>query len=504
MVVMASMASNKNNRFLAGNALVVLSVVLLASANAWAGDIKFKPSLTLNERYSDNVKLSSTNPTSSFLTEIRPGFLLSSRGARGDFLVDYGIQALIYSHDSNANEQFSQLSARLNSNWLDGRFAINSEARIGQQSTNSSGVLGTGNYNITNNRSEIRSLSLTPTWKSRFGDDANLDARLQFNFSDSNNGVVSSTTGNNLALSLSSGSSFNMVPWSLAYRTQSTSANSNAKGDRNSTVSGSLGYLLTSKTRFSLTLGSDRNNGTSTSFNNASGVYWNAGVNWAPTLRTGLAATAGKRYNGNSYGLNLTHRTRKSTWALRYSEEIIDVYAQVTALGAYDIYDCGGFPRIVSAGGSAPDRAECGGVNPQLVLPATLLPYPQLVNGFNLTKSWSGVTTYKTGKSIFSLSINSSRRELLASNNTDDTYSLGGTWSLRIGPRLSSSLLLNTSHAETSAAQSDDWSLAWIMSYKLSRQATGQVELRRVERTSGTTTGAYDENSVSARVNMSF
>ena len=61
-------------------------------------------------------------------------------------------------------------------------------------------------------------------------------------------------------------------------------------------------------------------------------------------------------------------------------------------------------------------------------------------------------------------------------------------------------------HTESSAIQNDDWSLAWVLSYRLARQATGAVELRRVERDSSSvsSTGPYTENSLSARLNMSF
>jgi len=501
---MASMASNRNKHSRQGLSLAGLSLALLMPVSVSAVDFDFKPTLSLMERYSDNVSLTAANPKASFLTEFRPGFSLNSKGTKARLSVDYGLQALLYSHDSGANTHNNQLTARLGSDWLDRRLAINADARIGRQNVNSTGAIGTGNYNLTGNSAETRTFSIAPAWKSRFGNQANLDARWQLTYSDSDDDTaLSSTTANSLALNLSSGTSFNQIPWGLTYRVSGSDANTN--GDRNSSFSGTLGYIHSPKTRFNLTLGRDSNNGTTPGFNQASGMYWNAGINWAPTLRTSLNATAGKRYNSDSYGLNLTHRTRKSTWALRYSEEIVDAYALLTATGAFDIYDCGGSPRLVVAGGAPPDSSECGNLTPQLLVPALLLPYSQLVDGFNLNRSWSGSTTYKTGKSVFSLSMNKSNRKLLATNDSDNTYGLVGSWTLRVGPRTSSSLLFNATHTENAAAQeSDDLSLAWLLSYQLSRQATGVVELRRVERTSGTTTGAYDENSVSARLNMSF
>lgn len=79
---------------------------------------------------------------------------------------------------------------------------------------------------------------------------------------------------------------------------------------------------------------------------------------------------------------------------------------------------------------------------------------------------------------------------------------------MRLSPRLSSTLSLASIHTESSAIQNDDWNLAWVLSYRLACLATGAVELRRVERDSnsgaGTSTGPYTENSLSARLNMSF
>jgi uncharacterized protein (PEP-CTERM system associated) len=498
MAAMASMGSKSNSRI--ASAVVVASFLLVAMmpTQVWSGDWKFKPSVSLNERYSDNVALTSVSPQSSLLTEIRPGFVLSSQGARGQFSVDYGLQGLIYSHDSGASAHNNQLSASLKSNWLDERFFFDADARIGQQNTNSTAAAGTGNFNLTNNRSETRSLSFSPAWKGRLGNQAKADVRWQLTYTDSDNASLPSATGNNLNLNLSSGNEFNRVPWNFAYRVQST--DSTANGNRNSSLSGGIGYIFSLKTRLSLTLGKDLNNGSTTSFNQASGLYWNLGVNWAPTPRTSLNATAGKRYNGRSYGLDFTHRTRKTTWVLRYGEDITDSYGQVNG---EDTYLCSGPQskfQIKVPTGSTPDNVLC----PAPFLIAQFQPSTQLASGATLNKTWNGTATYLSGKSIFSANLSKGHRELLSMNSSDDTYSLGGNWTLRIGPRLNSTLSLTSMHAETATTQSDDLTLAWLMAYQISRQATGQLELRRVERDSTSTAGAYEENSVSARINMTF
>jgi uncharacterized protein (PEP-CTERM system associated) len=498
MAAMASMASNRNNPSANRVALAGCLFALLVSAQSGAGNVKFNPTLTLNERYSDNIALTSNGQIDSFMTEVRPGFTLTSQGARGDISVDYGLQALMYSHDSDANSHNNQLAAKLNSNWLDERFFIEADARIAQQNANSTATLGTGNYNISNNRSETLSFGFAPSWRSRFGNDATLDARWRSTYVDSDSTSLPGTASNSINLGLTSGSAFKRVPWNLAYQIRSSDASS-GNGNRNSSVSGGLGYVFSRKTRMNLTMGKDFNNGSTSGFNKVSGGFWNVGVDWAPTLRTHLGATVGNRYGGNSFGLDFSHRTRKSTWALKYTEAISDAYDQ---LNGEDVYLCDGPIQVSVPAGTLPDFGVCK--NPQLIDP--FLPGTSLARESTLTKNWTGSTSYKLGKSVFSLNLQKSQRKLLATagNDPDDTYRLGGNWSLRLGPRLSSTLSLSSSHAETAASQSDDWSVAWLMSYQLTRQASSVLELRRVERDTDSTTGPFQENSVSARLNMSF
>lgn len=516
MVVTASMANNKSK--LTSSLLLVLPLalplILLATNPAAAADNLatnvstgraaaaggpwFKPTLGLNERYSDNIALTTNDKISSFMTEVRPGFVVNSQGAHGNVFVDYGLQALLYSHDSSANTHYNQLAARTNSHWLDKRFTLDTDARISQQNTDSTAALGNGNYNLTGNRSETRSFGISPGWKSHLGNEATFDARWQLTYVDSDTALLSGTTSNSFNLGLSSGSAFKRVPWNIAYQARNSDA-STRNGNRDSSVSGTVGYVVSRKTRVNLTAGKDFNNGKSDGYNRVSGGFWNLGVDWTPTIRTHLRATAGRRYGGSSYGLDFSHRTRKSTWSLNYNEAITDAYQQINGT---DVYLCDGNFQVSVPSGTQPSPGTCG--NPLLI--SIFNPDNLLGNRSTLSKSWSGVTSYNTGKSVFSLSYRESQREQLASTtpSSDDTYSLSGNWSLRLNSRLSSILSLTAAHTENGINQSDDWGLAWLLSYRLARQTTGTMELRRVERDSNSSTGPYTENSLSARLNMSF
>lgn len=484
--------------------LLACLLPITASAAGW----KFTPTLSLDERFTDNVALSASREAeSSFITEVRPGFRWTGEGARGRFSVDYGLQGLIYSHDSDANTTNHQLGASLNSRWLDERLSLDADARVGQRNRSLLGAVGGGNYNTTGNLAETRSASITPGWKSRFGDAAMLEARWRMTYSDSDSENMEASVGHAVNLMLGSGTRFRKTPWQIGY-----ALNRSGKGRvdadtgerkyfQNESLSARVGYLQSHKVWHKLTVGYDRNNGDDIGSGRVDGTWWTLGTQWSPTTRTTLNLEAGRRYGGNTYGIDFSHRTRKTAWTLRYVEALVDQYSQITGSDAFDIYLCDGVLVPAPVGSPPPDPVACGATP---VLPAGPNASTSLVSDTSLSQNWYGTASYKTAKSLFSLNLGKSRRQFLSSGETDDHLRLGGNWSFRASPRVTSTLSLSTSRAESNDRDSRDWSLAWALSRQISRASTGVVEVRRIERSSGGETGPYSENSVSARVNMSF
>ncbi|MEW5771369.1 MAG: TIGR03016 family PEP-CTERM system-associated outer membrane protein [Pseudomonadota bacterium] len=470
---------------------------LLCAGQAQAGDWKFSPKVTLLERYTDNVTLVDAGKEASFITEVTPGFTLARKSARARVDIDYGLQGLLYSHDTDASTLNNQLTSKAYLELLEDHFFLDVNARVGQQSTSLLGRVGPDNYSLTGTgtRSEVRTLGVAPSWRSRIGSMAQFDARWQLSYSDSDNSAaLSSTRGSNLSLGLSSGSAFHKTPWGLNYRIQH---NDGTQTTRLSSLTGNVGYRVTPKVLMTLVVGNDDNNrqGVGT-FNQASGTFWTVGGSWAPTTRTKLDATAGHRYNAQTFGLNFAHKTRKTNWALRYSEDVMNVYSQLNDLAAFDVYLCSGVEVPVPQGIAPPDPA-CVGPQP------AFLPVPSLINDVSLNKTWSGSVTWLLGKSTLTGSLNQSRREVLATGVSDDRYSLSGNWNWRLNSRMTSNLILSSTQANASTNGTDTWSIGWVLSRKLSPDATGSVEVRHYEGTSNTA-GEYKENSASVRLNMNF
>ena len=473
-------------------------VLLAFPASGYAGDWRFTPSVNVSERFTDNVKLVSTAEESSFITEVAPGFALTKKGSRADVSVNYNLQGLLYSHDSDAGDLHNQLAARARFELVEDRFFLDANASVAQQNTNSiTGPTNPGgsNYNLTGNSSETRSLSITPSFVHRFASTAQLDARWQLNYSGSDNGTVSDTNGSNFNLGLKSGAAFQRISWALNHGVQYSDG---ANSTRTSSTSATAGYAPTAKTRFNLTVGADDNNrGNVGSFKQASGTYWNIGASWSPTSRTKLDATAGHRYSGASYGLNFSHKTRNTNWTLRYSEDISDIYSQLNGTAAFDVYNCSGVPYVIPAGSLPP--------NPTCVLAPfpIYLPTTSLINDTSLNRTWSGGLSWQLSKSTITANLSRSQREQLATGIEDTNQSLSGAWNWRINSRMTSNLGLAFTQADNGAADSDTYSLTWSLSRKLSAKATGSIELRHyVGDTSAS--GRYTENSAAARLNLSF
>ncbi|HNA81316.1 MAG TPA: TIGR03016 family PEP-CTERM system-associated outer membrane protein [Thiobacillaceae bacterium] len=457
----------------------------------------FTPTFSAMERYSDNVSLVSTGRESSFITEIRPGFKLSSKGGRGEYSVDYSLQSLLYSHDSKENALNNQLAATLRTEILEDHFFLDGSANISQVNTDLTKSTGTGNFNTTGNLSETKTVSLTPSWKSRFGDKAKLDARWMVSYSDSDNAAISGASASNLSVTLSSGPHFQRTPWGLNFQQQNSDGDANAS--HFSSLSGNIGYAVTPKVTLNLTVGRDSNNGTTNAYSQTSGSFWSVGGSWNPSPRTSLGANVGKRYNGDSYGLSFNHRTRQTVWDLRYNEQVTDTFAQILQAIAYDVYLCDNLLIFVPSGSGSPDPAVCL----PLIFNLPVLT-SQLQSGFTLNKTLSGTVSYKTGKSTFALNLSRTQIDLLATATNDETRAVTGSWNYKLTPRMTSTLSLSSTSAQAAGSKSDDWSMAWSLSRQLAKQATGTLEARRVKRSDDSTNGGYSENSVSARLSMSF
>ena len=194
-------------------------------------------------------------------------------------------------------------------------------ARVDQYDISLQGPLTTSNVNITGNRATAATAYVSPYLRRDFGSAARAEARFTYSAweSDEDQPTLPDNTARRVDLRLTNGPAYRLLTWDVAYRgeaikydtqqeTTSEVLTANARGSITSTV----GLLLQAgyeryDTGLPEVIEEPR---------------YSAGLDWTPTPRTRLAATAGQRLGDETYSFEFRHRTRLTSWNVRYAEDV--------------------------------------------------------------------------------------------------------------------------------------------------------------------------------------
>jgi uncharacterized protein (PEP-CTERM system associated) len=490
MAAMASTASNK--RFF-------LLACLLATAPAWAGDWKFTSGITLSERFSDNVDLAANGlAESDWITEISPRISMSRAGGRVKANVDYSLQGLLYANDSDQNDVRHNLNGRATAELAKDLFFLDATARISHQLLNLADAGGLGDAVGAGNTTSVGSYSLTPYLKHRFGSAATVEARVTQDGVFIGDSSVSDTNSTRYQLSAVGGNYFPPLSWSASYTKSDTRNNAAGASDSgNESASANARYRLTRKFGLLAQASMEKNDFAGASnatnirdyssygfgafytpsrqvsmdvlFNDSdNGSFISGSLTLNPTLRTSITATTSERAYGRTYSLNLAHRTRKSNWSLRYSEDLTTSQQQFT-----------NFVPVFNQ---------------------------NLKDETYVAKNLIGTVSYTLRRNTFNLSLYNNGREYQSIAGNDKTRGMQASWSLKPAAHTTFTLSGGISKNEISAPSREDdlWNLSLVTTHQFQPKVSGSVEVRHQERKSTVATGSYDENSVAARLNMSF
>jgi uncharacterized protein (PEP-CTERM system associated) len=519
MEVMANTASSKRTFFL---------LCLLFPVVAWAGDWKFTSGISLSERYTDNVNLAGSGAEQSeWITEVTPRFSLQRQGARLKVQADYSLQGLIYAEGSNSNKLRHSLNGRANAELLEEWFFIDASARISHELNSLAGGVGLGDPVGIGNTTAVGSYSISPYLKHRFGSVATIEARVAQDGVFIGDSTYTDTNTTRYTLNAVSGNYLYPLTWGANY--SKTENNNSAVADTSSErASANARYQLTQKFGLLAQAGMEKNNypgvtnrvrdysyyGVGMSYTPSrqlsmdmlynksdNGDFLSGNVTAKPTLRTTVTASAGQRAYGRTYSLGLAHRTRHSNWNLRYQDDLTTYQQQfLNYLGSVDEYSCPSGTEFTPHGSPPSDPVNC-------TLVRTLNAYSQTQsNETYISKNLIGTVSYNLRRNTWSLSLYSNRREFQTSGKNDTTNGVRATWSLTPVANTTLSLTGGLSRVEESGTGRNDdlWNISLVATKRFQPKLTGSLEVRHQERQSNLPTGDYAENSVAARLNMSF
>ncbi len=479
------------------------------------GGLKIKLRVSARETYTDNVALAPADQKESdFVTEIAPGFRVTDKTARTDLDVDYSFNNLFYARDSDRNTINHQLQASGKIELVEDLFFLDSRAQISQQAVSVFGPIGADTNTSENNRT-FRSYSLSPYLKKKLGREATIEARYTLSqvSSDAATTAVADSIGNRIYLGIDSGPAYRALGWGVNFVDERVNYE-NFEDTRFASLTGFGRYRLTKRLFATGSLGYDRNDYFTTG-DQPEGVAFSMGIDWRPNQRTSLTASAGRRYFGSTYNLAFLNRTRRTGWDISYTQGIQTSRSQF-------IVPPGGLDR-----GQIEDSLRL--TNPGLTDDELRQRTDDIITRFGtnvqtnvvfLEKKWRGLFTWKLAKSDLLLSAYNTVRDSEVTqsfsifNNAGD-FSLsrvikqsgvGARWNYRLTARNQASIGLDLSRFRFLDIQRTDNTSSFNLgiSRKLSREASGSLNYRYLQRDSNFGSGEYDENAIFGSITATF
>lgn len=479
------------------------------------GGLHLKPRLFVRETYTDNVALApGDQKKSDFITEIAPGFRLTDKTARTELDIDYSLNNLFYARDDDRNTLNHQLQALGKFELVENLFFLDSQAQISQQAVSISGPIGADSSTNDNNRT-FRSYSLSPYVKKRFARQATAEARYTFSqvSSNSQTSAISDSTGNRVSLDIESGPAFRELGWGVNFIDDRVEYE-DFEDTKFQSLTGTARYRINNRVFAIGSLGYDKNDYFTTG-DKPEGATYSLGVDWRPSQRTSLTVSAGRRYFGSTYNLAFLHRTRRTVWDISYTEGIQTSRSQfIVPPGGLDRQQIEDSLKRSNPGLSdnelrqrTDDIISQFGTNVQ-------------TNVVFIEKKWRGLFTFNLAKSDILLSAydtvkDSETTQSVSIFNNSGDFSLsrvikqsgvGARWNYRLTARNQANIGLDLSRFRFVDIQRTDNTAAFNLGItrKLSREASGSLNYRYLQRDSNFGFGEYDENAIFGSITATF
>jgi uncharacterized protein (PEP-CTERM system associated) len=311
---------------------------MLLSAECGAADWKFSPYLDARETYSDNVGLQSDEfARSQFISEAAPGFVLTHNSRRLKLNASGQLRMFAYGggdRPGNLANNERRYQAQAQSELVDQLFYLDASANQMRQSVSAFGQVSGSRYSNAN-RADLRTWSISPYLRHRFGTTADLTVRFSRDGVEGATGIgFGNSTANTRAVDLVSGPHFDKLGWNLNY---SRREESNTLAGQ-SMVENSLAGLTWQTIRYlalTANVGYETYDYPSLS-ERTSGRRWSGGFIWTPSTRTKVQASFGHRYFGKTGSLDASYRTRHTVWSVVYSDDVTNTRSQMLLPAAID------------------------------------------------------------------------------------------------------------------------------------------------------------------------
>ncbi len=341
-------------------AILIVLLILLPVGNVLAAAWIFSPSVSVSEAYHSNITLSSTEKKQQIVSRITPKILLSATGRRLQLKSNYSMGYINYWGDEFRDRYSQRGSLSSNLELIRDHLFIGASASVSEQVIDPAATPVNDVIAVTSNRTEARSIRVTPMLRNRFGRFANSRLTTNFSYLSQSSAQVSSSYRSSLNYRLSSGSWFNQLSWSgnASYRRgkQRNLDNYNLNGRMNYRLLKQWSIFTTAQMNKSFYRNNIQKAGVNYYISVGGGVTWKpsrkflfeiggggivnsdlfiekneieiergtwrAKVILTPMNRTSFELGREQARFGSRVYSKFTHYTRKTTWSAVYSERL--------------------------------------------------------------------------------------------------------------------------------------------------------------------------------------
>lgn len=496
--------------------LFLFVALLFFQRSVWALDWTIRPSLKLEETFSDNIKLRDSDKQSAFVTELSPGISIKGTSSVNSIDLNYRMQNLYNANGDSGLDINNQLQMNTHYEFVDNRLFLDSSASISQQNV-SNRRLATDNIS-GGDSTTVSTFQFSPYWKPHFKDFADGELRVTYDRVNTEGGrsEISNSDSFSQNIRLNSGNEFSYVSWSLAFN---NSTRSNIGGedanfqDSQADIRYAIGRYFSAFAR----LGHSNNSFASNSNSNANGVIYTFGGQWEPSQRFRIEAGYGNNsfvtveitpfnrlhwittYSNNDIGLNtgstwntqLNYHTRRSVWTLSYSEDTITTQQLLLEQQVFLVTDDFNQPNqnIVSTQDFFFNNR----------LPTT--------NEVFVTKRADVSVSFRTGKSNISGNIFRTIRTFEQGRNDEEVTGLSASWSWQFARRTSSIIRSSWQKTEgdgVDAFSNNRFDVSLALTRNIYSRLNGKLEYRFVDLNSDDSLNDYSENRFIASLSLQF
>lgn len=469
----------------------------------------FTPSASLRETWTSNYRLTS-DAQSDLVTEGTLGLRAVANGRRLRGSVDYAATALGYARHSEENDVQHTLYGNGTAELWQDRLFLDARAAVTQQQVSAFGTTSTDNALANRNRTEVRTLSLSPYLRGPLGSSAEYELRANRDTTSNSNFGVGNYTNTGWQLRVQGGESRRTSSWSLMASSQKVDYDQGTTS-QTELLRGTLSMPLTSSVTATAIAGAERNDLRSADMETSS--ITGAELAWIPSERTSLTARAERRYFGTSHAVSFSFRTPRTVWTLTDSTDA-STSGLSSGTGQGTIYDllytqfASRYPNPVERDAAVRNTLAQLNLDPNSVaIPGFLTASPTLQRTQALSLALMGIRTTVT----FQLS-QTSTRQLRRATDTGDDLATNGTvrqrgFTTSVSHRLTPNVSANSTLAwQRSEGDDNRGSSLRSLSAGLTSQLAPRLQAQlsaRYTRSNGSFT-PYTERAVVATLGYQF